>query len=346
MMVISLVLTSCGGGDGLFGTDSTTVVIGIGRQSTDSSTSAPPSVIPPSVRYVRIVISGTGMDPIERTVDAATCNTVEEVFQVPNGPNRHFTVYAYDDAETLLYYGDEHKSLNGMPTSVTVTMASMADQTPPVFGGVGTATVVSGSQIDLAWSAATDDSTQQQDLVYLVYIATSPGGQDFLVPPSFTTPAGATSFSVTGLASATTYYFVVRAMDESGNIDGNTVEVSATTLNTTPPSSGDTMPPTFGGVETATPVSGSQIDLTWTAATDNVSASSNIVYLIYIATTSGGQDFLVPPSFTTPAGATSFSVTGLTSATTYYFVVRAKDEAGNVETNTVEVSATTLFSMH
>ncbi|NOZ26337.1 MAG: fibronectin type III domain-containing protein, partial [Nitrospirae bacterium] len=148
------------------------------------------------------------------------------------------------------------------------------------------------------------------------------------------------------LASSTTYYFVVRAMDESGNIDGNSIEVSATTLSATSTTTGDSMPPTFGGVETATAISGSQIDLTWTAATDNISPSSSIVYLIYIATTSGGQDFLVPPSFTTPAGATSFSVTGLTSSTTYYFVVRAMDEAGNVETNTVEVSATTLFAMH
>ncbi|NOZ69991.1 MAG: fibronectin type III domain-containing protein, partial [Deferribacteres bacterium] len=147
---------------------------------------------------------------------------------------------------------------------------------------------------------------------------------------------------VTGLFASTTYYFVVRAKDEAGNVDNNTAEVSATTQ--TPP---DTTPPTFGGATSATAVSSSGIDLTWNAATDNVTASSNIVYLIYLSTTSGGQNFQTP-NYTTAAGATSYAVTGLNSSTTYYFVVRAKDEAGNVDNNTVEVSATTLslFSMH
>ncbi|VAX33567.1 hypothetical protein MNBD_NITROSPIRAE03-1875, partial [hydrothermal vent metagenome] len=173
------------------------------------------------------------------------------------------------------------------------------------------------------------------NIVYLIYISTTPAGENFLTP-NYTTAAGATSFSVTGLTTSTTYYFVVRAMDEAGNVDTNTVEVSATTL--------DAIPPTFGGAATATAVSSSQIDLTWTAATDNVTPSSNIVYLIYISTTSGGQDFLLPPSYTTAAGATTYSVTGgLSSSTTYYFVVRARDEAGNIDNNTVEVSATTLF---
>ncbi|NOZ26395.1 MAG: fibronectin type III domain-containing protein, partial [Nitrospirae bacterium] len=227
LIILTLMGASCGG-DGVFSTDSTTVVIGIGQHSADATDAAPSQVIPPSIRYVRIVISGSDFSPIERTIDTRVCNTVEEVFQVPNGLNRHFTVFAYDDAGTMLYYGDAHKSLNGIPTTVTVTMISMADQTPPTFGGVETATALSDTEIDLTWTAATDDSTQQQDIVYLVYIATSPGGHDFLVPPSFTTPAGATTFTASGLASSTTYYFVVRAMDESGNIDGNSIEVSAT----------------------------------------------------------------------------------------------------------------------
>jgi len=346
LIVLTLISASCGGGgDGIFGSDSTTVMIGIGEQSTESA-AAPSLVIPSSISYVKFYISGSGMSPIERTISVNASSPVEEVFEVPNGPDRHFMVFAYDDADTLLYYGDAYKNLQGIPTTVTVTMISMTDQTPPTFGGVGTATVVSDTEIDLTWTPATDDSTPQSNIVYLVYISTTSGGQDFLVPPNFTTAAGATTYSVTGLASSTTYYFVVRAMDEAGNIEKNTVEVSATTLNTTTPSSGDTIPPTFGGAETATAISSSQIDLTWSAATDNVTASSNIVYLIYISTTSGGEDFLLPPTYTTAAGATSYSVTGLASFTTYYFVVRAKDEAGNVDSNTVEVSATTLFSSH
>ncbi|MEC4686472.1 MAG: fibronectin type III domain-containing protein [Nitrospirota bacterium] len=334
LIVLTLMGASCGGGsDGVLSSDSTTVVIGLGQQATERD-AAPAQVIPSAVSYVKFYISGSGMSPIERTISVTGSNTIEEVFQVPNGQNRHFTVFAYDDANTLLYYGDTHKTLLGVPTTVTVTMVSVAEQIPPTFGGVDTATVVSSTEIDLTWTAATDDVTPSANIVYLIYISTTPGGQDFLVPPNFTTAAGATTYSVTGLSSSTTYYFVVRARDEAGNVDTNTVEMSAITL--------DAIPPTFGGADTAAVVSSTEIDLTWTAATDDVTLQSNIVYLVYMSTTPGGENFLVPPSFTTAAGATAYTVTGLNPSTTYYFVVRARDEAGNVDTNTVEVSATTL----
>ena len=251
-----------------------------------------------------------------------------------------FTVTGLTSSTTYYFVvraKDEAGNVETNTVEVSATTLTPTDSVPPTFGGVETATATSSSQIDLTWTAATDDVSASANIVYLVYISTTSGGQDFLTP-SYTTAAGVTSFTVSGLASSTTYYFVVRAKDEAGNVETNTVEVSATTL--------DAVPPVFGGVETATAISSSQIDLTWTAATDDVTASANIVYLIYISTTSGGQDFLLPPSYTTAAGATTYSVTGLTTLTTYYFVVRARDEAGNVETNTVEVSATTLFSSH
>jgi hypothetical protein len=147
-----------------------------------------------------------------------------------------------------------------------------------------------------------------------------------------------TSYTVTGLSPSAVYYFVVRAKDEKGNTDANRVEGSATTL--TPP---DITAPSFDGLVSTTAVSETRIDLSWRAATDEVTASSNIVYLIYLATTSGGQSFATP-TFTTAAGATSYSVTGLNPGASYFFVVRARDEAGNVDTNTVEQSATLHFT--
>lgn len=81
--------------------------------------------------------------------------------------------------------------------------------------------------------------------------------------------------------------------------------------------------------------------LSWNPATDNVTPQGMIQYLIYRATTSGGQDFN-SPTYTPPAGATSSTATGLAPETTYYFVVRAKDERGNTENNSIQLSATTL----
>src|SRR5467141_1992217 len=43
-----------------------------------------------------------------------------------------------------------------------------------------------------------------------------------------------------------------------------------------------------------------------------------------------------PPTDTTPAGATSFDTPLLPADKTFYFVVRARDQAGNSDSNTVE----------
>ncbi|GEM_PF-1330165 len=334
VLVLSLTLVSCGGGGGSgSGAGSTTVWINLGRAPVISGVVSS-GAIPSSVSSVRFYISGSGMAPVERTISVAAGGTVAERFDIPNGENRHFRVFSYNSSGAMIYYGDAYADMNGVPVAVTITM--VANEIPPVFAGAAGATAVSSTEIDLSWTAADDDITQPSDMVYLIYISTTPGGENLLTEPDFVTAAGAVSYRVTGLFASTTYYFVVRARDEAGNVDNNTAEVSATTQ--TP---ADTDPPAFAGAAGATAASSTEIDLSWTAATDSVTALSNIVYLIYMSTTSGGQDFQAQPDFTTAAGAVSYRVTGLLASTTYYFVVRAKDEAGNVDNNTAEVSATT-----
>jgi hypothetical protein len=105
----------------------------------------------------------------------------------------------------------------------------------------------------------------------------------------------------------------------------------------------DTTPPTFAGLKSATtcipgPIGEgrtSSYHLTWDAASDNVTPSSKIVYNVYQATTAGGEDFSTP-TYTTAPGATSFDTPQLSSAKTFYFVVRARDQAGNEDSNKVE----------
>jgi hypothetical protein len=105
----------------------------------------------------------------------------------------------------------------------------------------------------------------------------------------------------------------------------------------------DTTPPTFAGLKSATtcipgPIGEGRTGsyhLTWEAATDNVTPSSKIVYNIYQATTAGGEDFS-QPTYTAAPGATSFDTPQLSSVKTFYFVVRARDQAGNEDSNKVE----------
>jgi hypothetical protein len=105
----------------------------------------------------------------------------------------------------------------------------------------------------------------------------------------------------------------------------------------------DHRPPVFEGLKSATtcipgPIGGgrtSSYELSWNAATDNVTPSSKITYEVYQAKASGGEDFS-KPTYTTAPGATSFATPALPSEETFYFVVRARDRAGNEDSNTVE----------
>jgi hypothetical protein len=190
------------------------------------------------------------------------------------------------------------------------------------------------NEVELSWGAASDDVTASAGIVYLVYMSTSAGGEDF-TKPTATTAAGATTFRVGGLAAGTHYYFVVRARDQAGNADANVVERSATPLQ-------DTTPPEFAGAKsaTATALVLASITVSWTAASDDVTPASQIVYDVYLATAAGQESF-AHPTLTTAPGALNAVMGGLLPATTYFFVVRARDQAGNEEHNTIEVAATT-----
>ena len=78
-----------------------------------------------------------------------------------------------------------------------------------------------------------------------------------------------------------------------------------------------------------------QYHLSWDPAADNKTPSRRIVYDIFQASSSGGEDFSAP-TYTSSAGATSFTTPPLPADTVVYFVVRARDNAGNEDANKVE----------
>ncbi len=119
---------------------------------------------------------------------------------------------------------------------------------------------------------------------------------------------------------------------------------------TQPVEVGDDTPPRFAGLIRATtcipgPVGGtvrySHYFLQWEPAADNVTPQSEILYEIYDAHASGGEDFS-SPTYTTPPGATSFTTPLLPDNVSHYFVVRAMDKAGNRDANKVERLGTNL----
>ncbi len=102
----------------------------------------------------------------------------------------------------------------------TYKFSSGAETTPPTVPGGLAANAVSGTQVNLSWSASTDNQAVRGYDVYR-------NGQ--LIR---TTDASALSYSDTGLAPGTTYSYTVDAFDGSGNHSSQSGSVSATTPKT------------------------------------------------------------------------------------------------------------------
>jgi hypothetical protein len=206
------------------------------------------------------------------------------------------------------------------------------DVTPPTFAGPRGATAVDEHSIQVTWDAATDDQSTADQISYQVFISTTADGIDYK-KPALTTPAGATGALLPGLKAAVQYFVAVRASDHAGNREANETVLAATTPDKTPPN--------FDGVTKVTGASSTSLRVEWNAAKDEGSPTAAIRYAIYVATTSGAQDFKSAALLTT-AGATFGIIDGLVEAKKYYVVVRAIDAAGNIAASTVEVAGSTL----
>ena len=206
-------------------------------------------------------------------------------------------------------------------TDQTTAVTSSPDTTPPSQPGTPTANAVSGSEIDLSWGASSDNVGVTG---YLLERCQGTGCSNFT---QIATPTGA-SYKDTGLSASTSYTYRVRATDAAGNLSPYSGTTSTTTLTV------DTTPPSQPGTLTANAVSGSEVDLSWGASTDNVGVTG---YQVERCTGAGCTNFT---QIATPAG-TTYKDTGVSASTSYSYRVRATDAAGNLSTYSNTASATT-----
>ncbi len=200
----------------------------------------------------------------------------------------------------------------GAGTASAASNSVVADDTSPSTVPTGlTASAASATQINLSWTASTDNVGVTAYKVYR-------GGT--LLP----TLGNVTSFSNTGLTALTSYSYTVAACDAAGNCSAQSTAVSVTT-----PAAADAQAPTVPTGLTASAISTTQVNLSWTASTDNVGVTGYKVYR-------GGVQV------GTPAG-TNFIDTGLTTSTSYSYTVAACDAAGNCSAQSSAASATTLM---
>ncbi len=164
------------------------------------------------------------------------------------------------------------------------------------------------SQVSLTWSASSGATS------YHVKRSTTTGG-----PYTSVNSPATTSYSDTGLTNGTKYYYVVSAVNASGE-SANSTEANAT------PASAVQIPSAPTGLSAT--AGNAQVVLIWTATTGAAS------YHVKRSITSGG-----PYTQIANPTAVSSTDTGLTNGTKYYYVLTAVNSAGE-SANSVEVNAT------
>ncbi|MEK6743391.1 MAG: Ig-like domain-containing protein [Nitrospirota bacterium] len=198
------------------------------------------------------------------------------------------------------------------PTIPSVTATSPAD------GGTG---VPLNAVITAAFSEAMDPAT---------IAAASFTVSGITGTVTYNTPGRTATFAPAGpLASSATYTATITTAARSTN---NVPLAQDHLWSFTTGTATDTVPPVFAGIDSIARVTLTSSQLAWFAATDDMTPVSNIVYLVSQSTTSGA--FAPEPTVITAPGATSHLATGLVPGVIYYFKVNARDEAGNVDTNT------------
>ncbi len=179
------------------------------------------------------------------------------------------------------------------------------DPDPPPPPTNLSATTVSSSEIDLAWTAPDAD-----DLVgYRVYR----NG----IPVATTSN---TSYRDSGLQAFTTYNYTVTALDAEGLESGPSAPGQATTLDGTPPTTPANLSATATGTTT--------IELSWSPSADPETGVAG-----YRVFRNGSQIAEI--------GGTSYEDTGLSPATSYNYRVRAVNGEGLVSSASNQATATT-----
>lgn len=191
-----------------------------------------------------------------------------------------------------------------------VSTPACGDNIPPTVPTGVTATAASCNQVNVSWNASTDTGSGVKQ--YNIY------RNNTLVATVASSP---TSYLDATVSASTSYNYTVSATDNAGNTSAQSAGASVT-----PPPCGPTVP----GNVSATAVSCSQNNVSWSASTD---AGSTIKqYNVYR---------LGAVIATVLAPNTSYSDTTVVASTLYSYKVSATDNAGEVSATSTPASATT-----
>jgi murein tripeptide amidase MpaA len=179
--------------------------------------------------------------------------------------------------------------------------------TPPAAPANLAAAAASSSQINLSW---TDNDSSEQG--FKIERCTGAECSDFAQIAAV--GANVTSYANTGLSAATSYSYRVRAYNAAGDSDYSNPATAATAAVSAFPNAPTNL--------TATAVSKSQINLSWTDTAANEDG-------FQIERCKGSTCTNFTQIATVGANVTSYTNTGLARKTTYRYRVRAYNASGN-----------------
>jgi fibronectin type 3 domain-containing protein len=295
-LLLALLQTGCGGysngggGNGGGGSNAPSTPSGLTASAANAQVNLTWNASSGATAYY-VKRSTTTGGPYSQIATPATTSYADN--SVTNGTKYYYVVSAYNS------YG---QSANSVEVSATPIAP------PPPGAPAGLQATPGNLQVSLTWTASTGATS------YHVKRSTTNGGPYAQV--SAPTAANFTDISVT---NGTTYYYVVSALNATGE-SANSSQASATPLApVTPPAAPTGLQATAGNA---------QVSLTWTSSAGATS------YHVKRSTTSGG-----PYTQVAQPTATSDADTGLTNGTTYYYVVSALNAAGE-SANSSQASAT------
>ena len=161
------------------------------------------------------------------------------------------------------------------------------------------AATAGNTQVSLTWAAGSGATS------YNIYRGTTAGGES---TTAIATGVTSTSYTNTGLTNGTTYYYKVKSVNASGT-SAYSNEASATPAAAAPGAP--------SGLSAS--AGNTQVSLTWAAGSGATS------YNVYRGTTAGGES---TTAIATGITSTSYTNTGLTNGTTYYYKVKSVNASG------------------
>jgi chitodextrinase len=219
------------------------------------------------------------------------------------------TAYSY---RVSAYDANGNESVQS--TAISASTKAAPDTTPPTAPTGLASNNVTYNSVGLSWNAATDKV----------------GVTAYVVQRNGVTVAQTSdlNYTDTSVSANTSYTYTVLARDAAGNVSGPSNSVSVKTPN--PP---DTTPPTKPSNVIATAISSTQVNLTWTASTDNVGVTAYNVMRDgqLIGTVNADQ----------PGSSTQFGDATVEAGTSYSYVVTASDAAGNTSQASTAAQVTT-----